>query len=179
MQMVAASRMRHAQEQVLATRRHVSAPLGDASQEIHPPGALGRLLPRANVLFICLPHTPETDALIGREELALLPPGAVLVNVGRGAVVDEAALYHALRDRTLYAAGLDVWYHYPADEAARSHTPPSSYPFHELENVVMSPHRAGGFDDRDMERMAHLARVLNAAARGDVVPNRVDVGAGY
>ena len=161
---------------VLAIRRHVSALSPD---EIYPPNALHSLLPQANVLIICLPQTPETTGLIGEGELALLPPGAVLVNVGRGPVVDEAALYHALREGTLHSAGLDVWYNYPADEAARSHTPPSAYPFHELDNVVMSPHRAGGSDESEMRRMTHLAALLNAAARGDEMPNRVDLQAEY
>jgi phosphoglycerate dehydrogenase-like enzyme len=102
-----------------------------------------------------------------------------LVNVGRGPIVDEAALYQALREGTLHSAGLDVWYNYPTDKAARSHTPPSAYPFHELDNVVMSPHRAGGADETDMLRMMHLAALFNAAARGDEMPNRVDLQAGY
>jgi phosphoglycerate dehydrogenase-like enzyme len=161
---------------VLAIRRHISALSPD---EIYPLNALHGLLPQANVLIICLPHTPETMGLIGESELALLPPGAVLVNVGRGPIVDEAALYHALREGTLHSAGLDVWYNYPADETARSHTPPSAYPFHELDNVVMSPHRAGGSDESEMRRMTHLAVLLNAAARGDEMPNRVDLQAGY
>ena len=141
--------------QVTATRRNVAASLPDAPGEVHTPEAMHRLLPQANVLFICLPHTPETRGLIGEAELTLLPAGAILVNVGRGAIVDEAALYHALRDGTLHAAGLDVWYNYPADEASRSHTPPSAYPFHELDNVVMSPHRAG-----------HAERLLNLSSFG-------------
>ena len=131
------------------------------------------------MLIICLPHTPETMELIGEPELALLSPGAILVNVGRGPIVDEAALYHALREGTLHSAGLDVWYNYPSGEAARSHTPPSAYPFHELDNVVMSPHRAGGSDESEMRRMTHLAALLNAAARGYEMPNRVDLQAGY
>ena len=61
------------------------------------------------------------------------------MNVGRGPVVDEEALYRALADGRLGAAGLDVWYSYPATEAARSATFPSAYPFHELDNVVLSP----------------------------------------
>ena len=160
---------------VLGMRRNVAAP----SDEIHPPEALHRLLPRANALLVCLPLTPATSGLIGADELALLPPGAVLVNVGRGPIVDEAALYHALRDGVLYAAGLDVWYSYPPDEAARAHTPPSAYPFHELDNVVMSPHRAGGSIEKGVQRMTHLARMLNAAAWGEPLPNRVDLKAGY
>jgi phosphoglycerate dehydrogenase-like enzyme len=162
--------------QVMAIRRHVVASSAD---EIYPPNALHSLLPKANVLIICLPQTPETTGWIGERELALLPPGAVLVNVGRGPIVDEAALYHALREGTLHSAGLDVWYNYPADEASRPYTPPSACPFHELDNVVMSPHRGGGSDETAMRRMRHLAALLNAAVRGDEMPNRVDLQAGY
>lgn len=147
--------------------------------EIHPPNALHDLLPRADVLVVCLPHTPETTGIIGAEELALLPSDAVLVNVGRRPIVDEAALYHALREGTLYAAGLDVWYNYPDDKTARSCMPPSTYPFHELDNLVMNPHRAGGSKETGMQRMSHLAALLNAAARGEEMPNRVDLQAGY
>ncbi len=161
---------------VMVIRRHVSALSPD---EVYPLDALHGLLPQTNVLIVCLPQTPETTGLIGERELALLPPGAVLVNVGRGPIVDEAALYQALRDGALHSAGLDVWYNYPADEAAQCHTPPSAYPFHELDNVVMSPHRAGGSDESEMRRMARLAGLLNTVARGEYMPNRVDLQAGY
>lgn len=164
---------------VWATKRHVSQPRDEFAEAIHSSDALHDLLPETNALLICLPHTPETDGLIGAEELALLPPDALLVNVGRGPIVEEAALYRALRDGLIYAAGLDVWYNYPSDEDARSATPPSAFPFHELENVVMSPHRAGGTVDTDRLRMDHLARLLNGMARGEPPPNRVDLEAGY
>jgi phosphoglycerate dehydrogenase-like enzyme len=163
---------------VIAIRRGVSeAP----SEGVHGPQALPSLLPRADVLIIALPLTTVTAGLIGKQELALLPPNCVLVNVGRGPIVDEEALYQALRDGTLCAAGLDVWYNYPGDDSSRSNTPPSAYPFHGLENVVMSPHRAGMGSSKEIElrRMNHLARLLNAAANGDEIPNRVDVHAGY
>ena len=146
---------------------------------IASPEALHHLLAQANVLIICLPHTPETAGLIGAAELALLQSPAVLVNIGRGSIVDQAALYDALRDGTLHAAGLDVWYNYPADEEARANTPPADYPFHKLENVVMSPHRASGAGEREELRIAHLALLLDAAARGEPMPNRVDLKAGY
>lgn len=163
---------------VIATRRS-AGPSSDSPDELHPPEALQRLLPRARVLFVCLPHTAETDRLVGAAELALLPPGAILVNVGRGAIVDEEALFRALGDGTLFAAGLDVWYKYPADQESRSHTPPSDYPFHELVNVVMSPHRAGQSDEIEELRMAHLAELLNVAAQGKPMPNRVALTIGY
>jgi phosphoglycerate dehydrogenase-like enzyme len=164
---------------VIGIRRHLGAPTTEPADELYPAEDLHRLLPRANALLICLPHTPATDGLIGAQELALLPPDAVLVNIGRGPIVEQAALYHALRDGRLLGAGLDVWYNYPPDEPARSHTPAADYAFHELDNVVMSPHRAGAMFEKEKERMRHLAQLLNAAARGDPVPNRVDIEQGY
>lgn len=166
---------------VRAVRRHAFASTGGAPDGISVADAdeLQDLLPLAQVLIVCLPHTSETSGIIGAHELSLLPPHSVLVNVGRGPTVDEAALYQALCDGTLYAAGLDVWYNYPADEAARSCTLPSDYRFHELDNVVMSPHRAGGSTETDRLRMIHLSKLLNAAARGEPIPNRVDLLAGY
>jgi phosphoglycerate dehydrogenase-like enzyme len=164
--------------QVIATRRHVPE---RPPEHVYPPEALPTLLPQANILIIALPLTAETEGLIGEEELRLLPPESVLVNVGRGPVVNEKALYDALCDSTLHAAGLDVWYNYPGDEASRANTPPAAYPFHRLDNVVMSPHRAGsgGAEEVELRRMADLARLLNAAAKGEEMPNRVEIGAGY
>jgi phosphoglycerate dehydrogenase-like enzyme len=163
---------------VLATRRSATE---SSDGFVHPPSAMSALLPRADVLLVTLPLTEETRGLLGQDELELLPPGAILVNVGRAAVADEAALYAALRSGKLRAAGLDVWYQYPSDVASRSDTRPSSYPFEDLENVVMSPHRAGagGSDEIERRRMAALASVLNAAAAGDPLPNQVDLQAGY
>lgn len=164
---------------VLATRRSQSGVTQDDVAAIYPAEALPDLLPQANALIVCLPLTPQTEGLIGAAELALLPQPAILVNIGRGPIVEQRALYEALRDGRLHAAGLDVWYNYPADETSRGNTPPADYPFHELDNVVMSPHRGGGADDSETLRMTHLADLLNAAARGEEMPNRVDLEAGY
>lgn len=94
-------------------------------------------LDEANLLFVALPLTPESTGLIGSRELARLA-GGVLVNVSRGEIVQEEALYHALNTGTLRAAGLDVWWHNPT-ELTETRLP-SELPFHELSNVVMSPH---------------------------------------
>ena len=143
--------------------------------------ALTELLPKADVLFVTLPLTDETKGILAAPELALTPEQCILVNVGRGPVVDETALYEALRDGTLHAAGLDVWYNYPTDEPSRTSTSPSAHPFQELENVVMSPHRGGAPNTPETEslRMQGLAELLNAAARGENMPNRVDLELGY
>ena len=110
-----------------------------------------------------------------------MPRGSVLVNVGRGPVVDQKALYEALQDGQLSAAGLDVWYNYPQNEDTRSSTPPSDYPFAELENVIMTPHRSGGGSTYDVEmlRVKHLSELLNAVVLGKPIPNQIDLQAGY
>ncbi len=164
---------------VKALRRGLNRCEWDSGVEVHPSQDLHQLLPETEVLIVCLPLTGETEGLIDEKVLDKLPDGAILVNVGRGPIVNESALFKALRDGRLYAAGLDVWYRYPEDEAARSRTAPSQFPFHELDNVVMSPHRAGGAMDLEFHRMEKLAILLNFAARGEPIPNKVDINLGY
>ncbi|MEO8971287.1 MAG: NAD(P)-dependent oxidoreductase, partial [Ktedonobacteraceae bacterium] len=132
---------------VQTIRRHLPAtqPENKAAEAIaqYSPDALHNILPATDIVIICVPLTPETRGLLGTKELTMLPPHAILVNVSRAEIVDEAALYSALKDRTLYAAGLDVWYRNPSNESEAVGLAPSVYPFSELENVVISPHRAG------------------------------------
>jgi phosphoglycerate dehydrogenase-like enzyme len=162
-----------------AVRRDPSKGGSAPEVEVHSSKKLDRLLPETDVLIICLPLTSETKGLIDQHELNLLPEGAILVNVGRGPIVNESALFHALKVGKLCAAGLDVWYNYPEDESSRSRTAPSQFPFHELDNVVMSPHRAGGAKGRELRRMDALAEILNATVHGEPMPNRVDITLGY
>ena len=166
--------------EVIGIRRQPGAPLIPGVQaDVHPPEDLERILPRTHALIITLPFTPQTEALIGARQLSLMVPGGLLVNVGRGSIVDQEALYHALKDGTLSAAGLDVWYNYPQSTDERISTPPADYPFHKLDNIVMSPHRGGGSSETASLRMRHLAQLLNALYNGEPVPNQVDLSAGY
>ncbi|MFW5652417.1 MAG: 2-hydroxyacid dehydrogenase [Planctomycetota bacterium] len=185
--------------QVVGVRRSSAAPDPQETEVGHPatfahhpevPGAeivtrdaLHEVLQRAHALVISVPLTPETEGMIGEHELGLLQPQSVIVNIGRGPIVDQHALYAALTDarHPLAAAGLDVWYNYPADEAARAKTFPAEVPLHELDQVVMSPHRAAIVHSAEARkrRMLALADLLNTAASGRPLPNRVDLEAGY
>lgn len=100
------------------------------------PGELRAALSTADFVVICAPHTVETRGMIGAPELAALPPGARLINVGRGAVVDEAALLGALRSGRLAGAALDVFEEEPL---------PAHHPFWAMDQVIVSPHMAGDF----------------------------------
>lgn len=165
--------------QVSGVRRHAPVQSVERGVAVYPVSQLAALLPEADVLICVLPQTPETVGLIGAAELALLPQGAVVVNVGRGPVIDEAALFEALRSGHLAAAGIDVWYCYPHSEEERAHTMPSRFPFHELDNVVLSPHRGGWLEAAEERRLQELAKLLIAAANGQPMPNLVDKQLGY
>lgn len=164
---------------VIGVRRHEPQAAEQAGVALYSIAHLPELLPRADVLICLLPHTPETEGLLDAAAFALLPRHCILVNVGRGPVIDEEALYTALAERRIRAAGIDVWYQYPKGDAERANTYPSRLPFHELDNVVMTPHRAGWLQSFETLRVAALAELLNAAAEGRAMPNRVDKELGY
>ncbi len=109
-------------------------------------GQLHAMLPLADVLTLSVPHTPQTEKMIGAKELALLPRGAYFINIARGMVVDESALIEALRSGHLSGAALDVFTEEPL--------PPSS-PLWEMPNVLVSPHSAST-SDRENGRIMDL-----------------------
>lgn len=115
---------------VVGVKRHPGGPIPDID-EVHPPAALPDLAPAADAVVLSLPATAETRGLFGRELIARLPSHAIVVNVGRGAVVDEAALVTALREGRLAGAALDVTTVEPL--------PPDS-PLWGLPNVLLTPH---------------------------------------
>lgn len=101
--------------------------------ELHAPEDLPAVLPRAEFLVLIAPHTPETEKMMGEEEFALMPRGAVLINIGRGALIDEPALIESLNSGQLRGAGLDVFETEPL---------PGESPFWDMPNVIVSPHSA-------------------------------------
>jgi len=120
---------------------------------------LDELLRESDYVSINIPLSPETKHLIGERELKLMKPTAILVNASRGPIVDEAALAVALRDGTIYAAGLDVYEKEPL---------PMDSPLLALENVVLVPHIAS-FTKETRDAMAMYAgeTLINFLCRGE------------
>jgi len=144
---------------------------------------IGRLdLPTAlaetDVVLASLPLTPETEGLLGPQEFALMKRSAIVVNVGRGPVIDEAAMYQALADKRIFGAGLDVWYRYPENRKHDVASSPSTLPFHELDNVVMTPHSANDVDGWQRSAVLDAFETLREIAAGRE-RNVVDVARGY
>jgi phosphoglycerate dehydrogenase-like enzyme len=109
-------------------------------------------LRRCDFVVISMPATPETIGWIGRRELGLMKPGAFLINVARAEIVDEDALFDALSRRLIAGAALDVWYRYPRGDGPAA---PATRPFHELPNVLMTPH-VSGWTDGTLDARARL-----------------------
>lgn len=132
-----------------------------------------------DTLMIAVPHTPETEGMIGKKELELLGPDGLLINVGRGVVVDGEALFTALERKTIAGAGIDVWYDYKAEPDENGERHPASFPFHRLDNVIMSPHRAAS-PFSDMKRWDEVVENIRRLADGETeFLNVVQLERGY
>ena len=134
------------------------------------PDRLDELVGEADAIVVTLPLTDETRGLIGRNTIARMRDGAILVNVGRGAVIDEEALVDALTSGKLAGAALDVFAEEPL---------PASSPLWELENVILSPHTAA-LSLRENERIVELfAENLGRYLRGEELLSRIRTSVYY
>jgi phosphoglycerate dehydrogenase-like enzyme len=154
---------------VIATRRS-SAPAPAWVEEIGKPEELLRLLPRADVVVICVPLTKETENLFDERAFRAMKRGSFLINVARGRIVDHQALVRALQDRRLAGAGLDVTHPEPL---------PRESPLWAMANVVITPHVAGRAEITDERAWALLRENLRRFAAGEPLLNVVDKKAGY
>ena len=132
---------------------------------------LPALLHESDFVVLALPLEPSTAGVIGRQQLARMKPNAVIINVARGALIDETALFEACRDRRIGGAVIDTWFKYPAqgDTVAE----PSNLPFRELENVIMTPHASGWTEGLRPHRSKMIAANLDRLARGEALVNVV------
>jgi phosphoglycerate dehydrogenase-like enzyme len=143
----------------------------DGVQRVFRLTDLDHMLPLCDFVVLSTALGPETEGLIDARRLALMKGSAFLVNIARGAVVDEDAIYAALRDRVIGGAALDVWWQYP--NAAEPERRPSLYPFHELPNVIMTPHCSGWTQGMVARRWAEVAGNINRFVRGEPLQNVV------
>jgi phosphoglycerate dehydrogenase-like enzyme len=155
---------------VIAANRSPRPPEGGVEQ-VYPLSELDRMLPACDFVVVCTALCPETEKLFGANRLRLMKRSAFLVNIARGAVIDEDAIYRALRDRSIGGAALDVWWQYP--NAAEPERRPSRHPFHELPNVIMTPHCSGWTSGMVTRRWAEVAGNINRFFRGEPLANVV------
>ena len=156
---------------VLATRRSAKKQ-GRARyvDTVFPPSQLHRLLAGSDFVVVALPLTQETAKFIGEAELRAMKPGAYLINIARGDIVDEAALVRALEEHWIAGAGLDVFVTEPLPAESR---------LWELPNVILTPHISGGMEDYDQQAAGLFAENLGRYLSGRKLLNVVDKGKGY
>lgn len=155
---------------VLGCNRSPREP-GHGVAEVVPWPRLDEMLARCDFVVLACALSPETESLIDAARLAAMRPGAVLINLARGAVADEKDLFEALRERRIGGAVLDTWWRYPDDAAPACR--PSRLPYHELDNVLMTPHCSAWTDGLFRRRGGHIAENLNLLAEGRPLLNVV------
>jgi phosphoglycerate dehydrogenase-like enzyme len=155
---------------VIGANRSPVADKGAAS-EIYPLGELDRMLPLCDVVVIAAGLGPETTRLIDARRLGLMKPTAFLINIGRAGIVDEEAFYAALKDNKIGGAAIDVWWQYPTPDVPNRHG--SRLPFHELPNVIVTPHCSSATDGARDRRFNTVAGNLDRYVRGEKLNNIV------
>jgi phosphoglycerate dehydrogenase-like enzyme len=156
---------------VCAVRRQAQQDVPAGVSFIGGPDRLDEVLQAADYLAITLSLSPETRNLLDDHRLGLMKPSAYLINVARAEIVDEDALYRALSSGKLAGAALDVWYRYPTTPGP---TLPANQPFHELANVILTPHVSGWTEGMLEARAKAIAANIERTARGEQPLNEID-----
>jgi len=156
----------------VANRSPVAAsPMVDRSFTLD---ALAGFWPSADFFVVSLPLTADTTGIVDARAFMAMRPAAVIVNVGRGATIDERALYDALASRRIAGAIIDTWYRYPSPDAP--HPLPSALPFHDLPNIVMTPHMSGWTMGTIRRRQHTMAANIRRLAERQPLQNVVRPG---
>lgn len=129
------------------------------------PSQLHDFLKEIDILIIAIPVTSLTKGMIKNKELKIFGSNGLLVNVGRGEIIDEESLFIALRDELITGAAIDVWYNYHPESDEEGNKYPYNFPFHTLDNVVLSPHR-GYSPFNDLKRWDEVIENIYRMAEG-------------
>jgi phosphoglycerate dehydrogenase-like enzyme len=167
-----ASRVRAMGMNVLAVKRHVSAQNNSDSlaDRIYSTEQRLAMLPQCDYVVVAAPLNAETLGLINEAEFAAMKPSAVIINVGRGPVINEQAMINALSQHKIKGAALDVFDEEPL---------PGGHPFYKLENVLLSPHCADHTPDWLDNAMRFFLAQFERFRRGQPLLNIVDKKLGY
>ncbi len=145
---------------------------GDGSVErVDNMAGLDAMLGRCDFVLVALPLCDDTRNIINARRLAAMKSTGVIINVARGPLIDEEALYSACRHHRIGGAIIDTWYRYPTSATERCQ--PSRFPFHQLDNVIMTPHASAWTDRLAARRNRVIARNLDRLARGEPLINVV------
>jgi phosphoglycerate dehydrogenase-like enzyme len=154
--------------EVHGINRSVSSPL--PLDFIGAPAEMDAVLRRSDVVVLTVPLTRQTRHLIGRHELQIMKPDGILVNVARGKVVEQQALYNHLKKTPLFSAGIDTWWSEPGDSDGFK----LDYPFFDLPNLVGSPHNADDVPGIMTAATKMAAENIRHFLEGNAIRGKVD-----
>ena len=157
---------------VLAVKRHAPQ-AGEADPLVvhtYTPGQRLEMLPQCDYVVVCTPLTPETRGMVGEAEFGAMKHSAVVINVGRGPVINEQSMVEALSSGRIAGAALDVFDHEPL---------PEGHPFYKLKNVLLSPHCADHTPDWLDNAMRFFIEQFTRFRKGEPLLNIVDKKLGY
>jgi phosphoglycerate dehydrogenase-like enzyme len=138
--------------------------------EAFSPDARAEMIAKADYVAAAAALTPQTRGLIGEKEIDAMKPTAIIMNVGRGPVIDEAALVRALKENRIRGAALDVFDREPL---------PPDHPFWKMDQVLLSPHCADHTEGWLNDAMEFFISNFHRFAKGEPLQNIVDKKAGY
>ncbi len=131
----------------------------DFVDKLMPMEELDQLLRTSDFVLLALPLDKDTENIIGPKQLRLIGKDGVIINVARGGLIDEGALYNACRHRVVGGAIIDTWYNYPNQSSLPQQ--PSKFDFNVLENIIMTPHSSAWTDNLIPRRCRKMARNLD------------------
>jgi phosphoglycerate dehydrogenase-like enzyme len=166
----AATRLKAVGMNILALRRSPPAVADGVVTRYYGPDGRLEMIAQCDYVVVTAPLTPETRGMIGAREFAAMKPGAIVVNVGRGAVIDEPAMIQALVEKRIAGAALDVFTTEPL---------PAGHPFFQMENVLLSPHSTDHTRDWLERAMQFFLAQFERFAKGEPLLNVVDKKRGY
>lgn len=155
---------------VVGVRRHSARPVPSFIRQVHAPTEMRTVLRTADAVILAAPQTDDTRALIGRDELAVMKPTAIIVNIARGRLIDDEALISAVNEGRVLGAGLDAFRREPL---------PAESPYWDMPDVLMSPHTAsfaGDYWEPVVDLFLENVRRFKA---GEPLLNVVDKRLGY
>jgi phosphoglycerate dehydrogenase-like enzyme len=154
---------------LIGMRKNINKP-HKVINDVRPISQLQETLPEVDYVIICTPGTSETDKLFGHKEFELMKSTAIIINVGRGMIIDSEALADALSRREIYGAGLDVTEPEPL---------PAGHPLWSARNILITPHVSAATNVTTKRRAHVFIKLLERYVTGQEMHNLIDFEAGY
>lgn len=130
---------------------------------------------QADVIILSLPLTKESRGMVDEEFLSQMTKSSFIINVSRAPIVDQDALFHSLENGKIAGAAIDVWWDYPDKWGSAGQLPSEKHPFHKLDNIILSPHRAAYSENVMKDQIRFVARNILRFIEGEEPLNQVDI----